>query len=128
MTSCKYSDDFRIFATSEKKASQALTFLITTLRRNHGLTLQASETEILSVEEVVRRYAQSDESRESELVRKLIDVSVLFMSSLYQLVEWEDSSDERKEALRLANLWDLLREALDDTPVDLISTTSRDWG
>lgn len=116
---CRYSDDFRIFSTSAKQANEALVFLATTLFRNHGLTLQASKTHILTTEEYVHQYAQSDESRADERVQQLTELSVLFMHTPYQFLDLDDLSEEQQEALRRANLWELLREALEETPANL---------
>jgi hypothetical protein len=116
---CRYSDDFTIFTNSAKKANEALTFLATTLFQNHGLTLQASKTETIDVEEYVKRYSHSEESRARDRVAQLINESVLFQSSMYQVLELDDLDPERQEELRLANLWELLRESLYESPADL---------
>jgi hypothetical protein len=116
---CRYSDDFRIFTDSEKKANQALAFLATALIENHGLTLQASKTEIVDVDDYIRRFSHSDESRARDRVTRLMEVSVLFQSSLYQVLDLDDLDSEQQDELRRTNLWELLREALNETPVDL---------
>jgi hypothetical protein len=116
---CRYSDDFRIFARSEKEARQALSFLAQTLYRNHGLTLQASKTEILTRDEFLSKYGESDDSRAGQRFQQLQDQSIIFLSSPYQFVTWEDLDDEQKDNLISANLFSLFEEALSQDPVDM---------
>lgn len=58
---CRYSDDMRIFCTSEVQARRALEHLAMHLFETHGLTLQPAKTEILTKQEYLRRFTESGE-------------------------------------------------------------------
>src|SRR5206468_1072650 len=55
-TFCRYSDDYRIFCSSRRRAHEVLGVLANILFENHGLTLQQHKTKVVSVETFRQKY------------------------------------------------------------------------
>ncbi len=53
---CRFSDDFRIFTSTEREAFRALAILAEYLQENHGLTLSERKTDVIRVERFRDRY------------------------------------------------------------------------
>jgi hypothetical protein len=53
---CRFSDDYRIFAESERDAFRALAVLADCLQESHGLTLSERKTDIMRCERFVARH------------------------------------------------------------------------
>ena len=76
----RYSDDFRIFATSEADAYRQLTLVARALIENHGQTLQQHKTKIVLVERSFGRCISKRMKRKKS--KRFLSV---FMSSLLRL-------------------------------------------
>jgi phospholipid transport system substrate-binding protein len=62
----RYSDDFRLFASTEADAYRKLTIIARALIENHGLTLQQHKTKILPIERFRAIYLRENEKKEVE--------------------------------------------------------------
>jgi hypothetical protein len=100
---CRYSDDTRVFCTSERDARAALEHLATTLFNTQGLTLQPSKTPILSKEDYLRRFSTSGERVELE---SLTD-------RLHDLLEVAGYENDYEDEIDIDSLPDDIREEID---------------
>lgn len=115
---CRYSDDFRFFVESERDGREILAFLARILSNNHGLTLQAAKTELITAENFCKRFRWSEQDEvtgtiQDNLRELLEEVGI----DMYESPSFADLPDEVREAIEQANVWALLREQLDtDSP------------
>lgn len=134
---CRYSDDYRIFVSSEREARRALAFLANTLFRHHGLTLQESKTAFMAAEEFVGRFSRADEDAERASLEEKFDAIVAELQrkelqrlnergeltagwpefeflqfSNYADVSFTDLSEEQQEVVNSLNLWNLLSDQI----------------
>lgn len=111
---CRYSDDFRFFVASEREGREVLAFLARTLSSNHGLTLQASKTELISAENFSKRFRWSEQDEVTGTIQEnlhelLEEVGI----DMYEPPAFADLPEEVREAIEKANVWTLLRDQLD---------------
>lgn len=111
---CRFSDDFRIFAKSEREAHEALAFLARILHSNHGLTLQPQKTLICSPQVFRRRFLRhEEEEEEGSLTDRLSGIlEGIGLESKYASVEIDSLDDDTKDQIRAINLRELLEEQL----------------
>jgi len=100
---CRYSDDIRIFCSSERDARAALEHLATTLFNAQGLTLQPTKTMILSQSNYLQRFSTSGERIELE---SLTD-------RLHELLEAAGYENDYEDEIDIDNLPDDVREEID---------------
>lgn len=100
---CRYSDDIRLFCTSERDARAALEHLATTLFNTQGLTLQPAKTLILSKDDYLKRFSTSGERVELE---SLTD-------RLHDLLEAAGYENDYEDEIDIDSLPDDIREEID---------------
>jgi hypothetical protein len=100
---CRYSDDIRIFCSSERDARAALEHLATTLFNTQGLTLQPAKTMILSQQDYLQRFQTSGERIELE---SLTD-------RLHELLEAAGYENDYEDEIDIDSLPDDVREEID---------------
>jgi hypothetical protein len=111
---CRYSDDFRIFVADQGEARRALAFLAHLLSDNHGLSLQAAKTEILSAEAFTERFQLSEQDRATASMQENLGSLLETLGvDTYELPDLDDLPDELVEQIEKANVWELLRKQLD---------------
>ncbi|WP_233345090.1 RNA-directed DNA polymerase [Burkholderia cepacia] len=117
----RYSDDFRVFCSSEAEAYKFLTYLARWLFDNHGLTLQQHKTRIVSTEVFRQQYLRENENREldtlSERFHELL--SELGIDDAYGEIDYESLDDSHKESVDQLNLEGILEEQIAETEPDL---------
>ncbi len=108
----RYSDDFRIFCTSERDAHERLAFLANVLFENHGLTVQQYKTTIVNIDEFTDRYLDSDERTTLKTLTERL--STILQSAgvvnSYDLIDWSDLPEEEQVQIDDLDLEDILRE------------------
>lgn len=100
---CRYSDDIRIFCSSERDARAALEHLATTLFNTQGLTLQPAKTMILSQQDYLQRFQSSGERIELE---SLTD-------RLHELLEEAGYENDYEDEIDIDSLPDDVKEEID---------------
>ncbi len=118
---CRFNDDYRIFSTDISSAYQALTILADILNRNHGLTLQASKTNILNRNEFETKYLYTHTDKELYSLREKFDeiISDLVDSDWYSPIDYQDLSEDEKKTIDSLNLKNLIEEELEKEEPDL---------
>ena len=115
----RYNDDYRIFCRSYTSAYSSLALLADQLFRVHGLTLQASKTRILDVEDFERDYMTDPQDQVLDSLRSKIDGLV---GSSYEPFDPSSLSEDILEELESLNLQEMLEEQLqsdDELDIDL---------
>jgi Reverse transcriptase (RNA-dependent DNA polymerase) len=117
---CRYSDDFRIFVSSEREAREALAFLATILSDNHGLTLQEGKTEIVPADDFTARFKWSEQDRETASMQEHL-AALLSERGIdtYDLPDFGDLPEELLSEIEIANLWQLLADQLAAERIDI---------
>jgi hypothetical protein len=120
---CRYSDDIRIFCTSERDARAALEHLATVLFNTQGLTLQPSKTTIVAQEKYLARFTTSGERIELEsLTDKLHDLldAAGFENDYEDEIDTDNIPEEIKEEIDRLNMIEVLREQIDAESQDVV--------
>jgi hypothetical protein len=110
---CRYSDDIRIFCSSERDAREALEHLAIHLFETHGLTLQPMKTLLVPKSEYVNRFAMSGERTEVEsLTSRLQDLldAAGWEDEYEEEIEYDDLPDDIREEVDRLNLVHVLEE------------------
>lgn len=117
----RYSDDFRIFATSEADAYGKLTILARSLIENHGLTLQQHKTKIVPVDLFRSVYLKENEKQELEtLSERFYDLlSELGIDDTYADIDYESLDPEQQEVIDQLNLEGILKEQVEQDEPDI---------
>lgn len=112
-TFCRYSDDFRIFVPTRRKAHEALAELANALFTNHGLSLQEAKTEILPTEEFISRFSREEADEAADELQNRFDglLSEVGIDS-YGLIGLDEISPEVLDQVEKANLWQVLRHEI----------------
>lgn len=117
---CRYSDDFRIFATTESEARSALAFLAKTLAENHGLTLQGAKTEIVPADEFLDRFSWSEQAQEMSSMQAHLAALLREMGlDSYDLPSFSKLPESLISQLKEGNAWKLLEEQFAEGHPDL---------
>jgi hypothetical protein len=122
-TFCRYSDDIRIFCTSERKARAALEHLATVLFNTQGLTLQPSKTTIVAKDKYLSRFTTSGERIELEsLTDKLHDLldAAGFENDYEDEIDTDNIPEEIKEEIDKLNMIEVLKEQIDAESQDVV--------
>lgn len=121
---CRFSDDYRIFVPTERRAREVLAFLANVLYHNHGLTLQESKTEIVPAERFIARFQRTERDRERhELMARFADLaeaiglppvrdSVNRYDDMYVSAasyDYDDLDEDQKEHVDSLNLWAIVK-------------------
>jgi hypothetical protein len=117
----RYSDDFRIFCTSEAEAYKYLTLIARSLIENHGLTLQQNKTKIVPIDIFRTHYLRENEKRELETLSEqfytlLSDIGI---EDSYGDIDYDSLPEEYQEAINQLNLEGILKEQIDEEEPDL---------
>jgi len=117
----RYSDDFRIFASSEADAYRQLTLIARALIENHGLTLQQNKTKIVSVEVFRTAYLRENEKRELETLSERFYqlLEEIGIEDTYGDIDYDSLPDEFREAIDRLNLEGILEEQINEEEPDL---------
>ena len=112
---CRYSDDYRIFVSSERSAREALALLANALFQSHGLTLQQSKTEIVPYREFITRFSRTERDQErQELQSRFRDIiSTLELFDSYEPIDYDELDDETRDSVASLNLWEIVRREID---------------
>jgi hypothetical protein len=128
----RYSDDFRIFASSEAEAYKQLTLIARALFENHGLTLQQNKTRIVTTNVFRKVYLKENDQHELEtLSEQFYDLlEKLGIEDTYGDIDYEALSSEAREAIDQLNLEGILEEqiALDEPDISLLKFILRRLG
>lgn len=119
---CRYSDDYRIFVSSERSAREALALLANALFQSHGLTLQQSKTEIVPYRDFISRFSRTERAEEHKELqarfRNIISALELFDS--YEPIDYDELDEETRDSVASLNLWEIVRREIDsDRKLDL---------
>jgi hypothetical protein len=120
---CRYSDDIRIFCTSEREARAALEHLASTLFNSQGLTLQPAKTLILTKDDYLRRFTTSGERIELEsLTDRLHELlqSAGYDNDYEDEIDVDALPDDVKEEIDRLNMVEVLKEQIDADPQDVV--------
>jgi len=111
----RFNDDYRIFSTSYQEAYRAITFLAETLSRNHGLSLQPQKTGIHERNSFIRRFLVTPLDRELDSLQERFEVLAreLGFDNWYEPIDYDQLSEDQKEAIDSLNLKSLLRDELE---------------
>lgn len=117
----RYSDDFRLFASSEAEAYRHLTLLARVLIKNHGLTLQQNKTKIVSIDVFRSVYLKENEKRELETLSERFYelLKKMGIEDPYGEIDYDSLSGEFKEAMDQLNLEEILEEQIREEEPDL---------
>lgn len=117
---CRYSDDFRVFVGSERKAREALAFLARILSDNHGLTLQEAKTEIVSADAFRKRFSWSEQDQATGSMQEHLESLLAAVGiDTYDLPDLDDLPEDVVSEIEKANVWQLLRDQLDSNRPDI---------
>lgn len=110
----RFNDDYRLFGDSYERSYRAIASLAETLYRNHGLTLQPQKTEILTLDHFNNRFLVTPLDRELD---SLLDrfqglAAELGLSDWYEPIEYEELTEDQREAIDSLNLKELFLEEL----------------
>lgn len=111
---CRFSDDFRLFCKDERDAYENLAFLANTLFENHGLTLQQHKTEIMNINDFIKRYIQTERNLEqNSLIEKFQDIlDELGIDNWYEEIDYDDLDPEIQSKIDALNLTGILEEQI----------------
>ena len=117
---CRYSDDFRIFASTRTEALEKLAFLAHTLYHTNGLTLQEAKTEVVRVEDFNRRFGKSaDDVEWDSLEANFYDLLDILEIDTYDRIEYGDLNAEQQEAIEDLNLSEIITDRIStNRPID----------
>lgn len=128
----RYNDDFRIFCPSVREAHEKLALLARILFENHGLTLQQNKTRIVDSDTFIMRYVDSPRTRTIDAVthRFWELLEEVGLDDPYDLVDWDDLSEDTKAGIEGLNLVGILREqtAMDEIDIQLCKFVFRALG
>lgn len=111
---CRYSDDFRFFVASEREGREVLAFLARTLSNNHGLTLQAAKTELITAESFSERFRWGEQDEVTGKIQENLHELLEGLGiEMYPPPPFVDLPEEVREEIEKANVWTLLRDQLD---------------
>lgn len=114
---CRFSDDFRIFAATEREAFRALAVLAEYLQENHGLTLSERKTDVVPVDRFRTRYLDGDRpgdsARLSDRVGQLLEKHGR-EEDKYALLDVDELPDALVAELDALDLNSVIAEQLDN--------------
>ena len=113
---CRFSDDYRLFVPTERRANEVLAFLANVLYRNHGLTLQESKTAVVAAADFVERFQRAERDQERhELEASFSDIAgaLGLTGGWYEPIEYDDLDDSQKELVDSLNLWSLVEREVE---------------
>jgi len=120
---CRFSDDYRLFVSTEREARESLAFLANVLYRNHGLTLQESKTEIVPARDFIARFERAErdkERRELRLTFADLIAELDLDASPYEPIEYKDLNKKQRAVVNSLNLWSIVEhEAVSDRSLDI---------
>jgi Reverse transcriptase (RNA-dependent DNA polymerase) len=117
----RYSDDFRIFCSSEAEAYKSLTLIARSLLNSHGLTLQQNKTKIVSIDIFRKVYLKENEKREVEtLSERFYDLlTEMGVEDTYEAINYSNLTNEHQKAINELNLKKILFEQIHCEEPDL---------
>jgi hypothetical protein len=117
---CRFSDDFRLFAKSEREAFSQLAKLANYLHENHGLHLSERKTDITTVERFVQRHLEGnrpgDSARLSDQVGQILETYGR-KEDAYAALDVNELPEELVRELDALNLNDVLRDQVNDNRI-----------
>lgn len=117
----RFSDDFRMFATSQADGYRLLTLLARATYENHGLTLQQHKTRIVDVETFRKHYLRENAKAEIEtLSEKFYELlEEIGIEDFYEDIDYEALDEEHRNAIDQLNLEGILEEQISQEEPDL---------
>lgn len=125
VTFTRFVDDYRIFCNSRQDAYKSLSKLANALYdTQHGLTLQAQKTKILSSDDFIKDILETKEKKEIEsLASKFRNIlEDLGLDNPYESFDFDDLKPEEKERIKGLNLEDLLDRQISKEDFDISMT------
>jgi Reverse transcriptase (RNA-dependent DNA polymerase) len=121
MVFTRYVDDYRIFCDSKQEAYQCLTRLANVLYETNGLTLQTQKTRILTAEEFVIEYLETEGRRELKSLATGFEeiVHKLGIDNSYGPIDYNSLSPDVRARIDGLNLEGLLVNQLDADEIDI---------
>jgi len=120
---CRYSDDMRIFCTSEAQARRALEHIAMHLFETHGLTLQPAKTEILKKQDYLTRFSESGERTEIEnltsRLQELLDAAG-WENEYEKEIDYDSLPADTQTEINRLNLVQVLTEQLELERIDAV--------
>ena len=114
---CRFSDDFRLFAQSERDAFRILAVLASYLQENHGLTLSERKTDIISADRFVARFLEGtrpgDSARLADQVGQILD-KYGRQEDAYAALDVEELPEALVQELDALDLNSVLQEQIGD--------------
>lgn len=114
---CRFSDDFRLFARSEREAHERLAILATALGESH-LTLSERKTDIVTTERYVARHLDGERPGDAPSLAGQV-ASILekygYENDVYSETELEELPEQMVEELDDLDLNAILREQSSDS-------------
>lgn len=114
---CRFSDDFRIFARSEREAFRLLAVLASYLQENHGLTLSERKTDIITVDRFTARFLEGTRPGDSvQLADKVGQLLEKYgrQEDAYAALDVEELPEELVHELDALDLNSVLEEQIGD--------------
>jgi hypothetical protein len=121
MNYVRYSDDFRVFCSSEAEAYKNLTLIARSLMESHGLTPQQNKTKIIPVEIFRKNYLKENERRELETLSERFYelLKQIGVEDTYSEIDYDALPEEYQQAIDQLNLEGILEEQIDEEEPDL---------
>jgi hypothetical protein len=114
---CRFSDDFRMFAESERDAFRVLAVLASYLQENHGLTLSERKTDIVPVDRFITRFLEGtrpgDSARLADRVGQILE-KYGRQEDAYAALDVEELPEALVQELDALDLNSVLQEQLND--------------
>lgn len=117
----RYVDDYRIFCQSRSDAYRSLSYLSRSLYDMHGLTLQSQKTNILTKDEFMQQFIETEERRELDSLTEHFD-DILYQLGIhnpYNIVIYGDLPPDLQARIDNLNLTGLLEVTLRDNEFDM---------
>ena len=117
---CRFVDDFRIFARTEREAIQSLGVLANLLFENQGLTLQQHKTKVLSVDDFKRIVLKTEEEKEIDnLEGKFNEILNSIGSDMYDEIHYDELEPEIQVEIDKLNLKKILKDNIEGDELDI---------
>lgn len=117
----RYVDDYRIFCNSREEAYQRLAHLANILYDTHGLTLQSEKTKIMSADEFIEDYLETEEKRAIKALDSRFEeiINELGLDRPYEEIDYDSLSPDIQKQVDELNLENLLDNQLNSDQIDI---------
>ena len=118
---CRYSDDFRLFASTKAQALQELSVLANTLYANHGLTLQESKTELMTSLEFLEHFRETEDQRTRQNLETNFEEIIETQGiDTYGAIDYDDLEPYEQHIVERTNLAEIVSDQVRrDGPINV---------